>query len=160
MIWLKCTSDLSKPNRDQAFLCHSMWFLTYKPTISRTGWRKEGKAREKQQFCSDKAIPMFPGETWYGAHQSGPKKPPCQPNSPWKKSKCNKSGHRLPLQDLCLLNLKMKDEAWKINYLSLNWVLCSPLCWLPTAQEEICRTRAQALLNAASKTLQARMVSA
>ena len=43
-----------------------MRFLTYNPAISRTGWRKEGKAREKQQPCSDKAIPVFPGETCYG----------------------------------------------------------------------------------------------
>lgn len=137
MIWLKSASELGKLGRDWAFLCHSRWFLTYKPVISRTGWRKEGKAREKQQPCSDKAIPVFPGEACYGGPSGRSKK-----KFAMKKSRHNKTGHQCPLQDLCPLNLKMKGDAWKMNSLSLNWVLCSPLSWLHAAQEEICRTKA------------------
>lgn len=74
MIWLKSASELGKPSRDRAFLRHSRWFLTYNPVISRAGWRKEGKAREKQQSCSDKAIPVFPGEACYGGPSERSKK--------------------------------------------------------------------------------------
>ncbi|XP_029892497.1 uncharacterized protein LOC115350735 [Aquila chrysaetos chrysaetos] len=88
-----------------------------------------------------------------GAHQSGPKK------FAVKKSRRNKTGHQCPLRDLCPLNLKTKGDAWKTNSLSLNWVLCSPLRWLPAAQEEICRTKARALPNAARKIPQGRMVT-
>lgn len=71
MIWLKSASELGKLSRDWAFLCHSRWFLTYKPVISRTGWRKEGKSNNP---AVTKPFLCFLGKPAMGAHQSGPKK--------------------------------------------------------------------------------------
>lgn len=117
MIWYKYTFDLGKQNRDEAFLCHSTWFLTYNPIISRAGWRKEGRAKEKQQPCSDKAIPVFSGETCYGAPSECSKKnydsQTCHEETQVQQNWCS-------LQDLSLLNLKMKDDTWQTNYSSLN----------------------------------------
>lgn len=92
--------------------------------ISRRSWRKERYAKEKQQSSSDKAIPGFPGENCCGDPSHWSIKNPTPAKLTMKRPKCNWSGCPCPLQGL--INLKTKEDVWKIITYSLFGIFALP----------------------------------
>lgn len=91
--------------------------------ISRRSWRKERYAKEKQS-SSDKAIPGFPGENCCGDPSHWSIKNPTPAKLTMKRPKCNWSGCPCPLQGL--INLKTKEDVWKIITYSLFGIFALP----------------------------------